>query len=80
MPLSPDQVEEIDILSLFDLSSHQQGIKVHSHIASGTDIAATKRLFEKGLVSKSDGGYLTTVGQHAAEHAQALATILKGNK
>lgn len=80
MSLSPNQVEEIDILLLFDLSSNQQGIKVHSHTASGTDIAATKRLFDKDLVTKADGGYLTTVGQHAAEHAQALATILAGKK
>jgi uncharacterized protein (TIGR02647 family) len=80
MSLSPNQIEEIDILLLFDLSSNQQGIKVHSHTASGTDIAATKRLFDKDLVTKTDGGYLTTVGQHAAEHAQALATILVGKK
>jgi uncharacterized protein (TIGR02647 family) len=78
MSLSPDQVEEIDILLLFDLSSNQQGIKVHTHTASDTDIAATKRLFDKSLVTQADGGYLTTVGQHAAEHAQALTTILGG--
>ena len=80
MSLSPNQIEEIDILLLFDLSSNQQGIKVHAHTASSTDIAATKRLFDKDLVTQTDGGYLTTVGQHAAEHAQALATILAGKE
>ncbi len=76
MSLSPEFIEEIDILLLFDLSSHQQGIKVHSHSASTTDIAATKRLFDKGLITQNDGGYLTTLGQHAAEHAQGLVQIL----
>ena len=76
MPLTPDAIEEIEILLLFDLSSHQQGIKVHAHSASHTDIEATKRLFNKGLITQSDGGYLTAVGLHAAEHAQGLVQIL----
>ena len=37
---------------------------------------AITRLHEKGLVSQADGGYLTSLGIDAAEHAQALLTIL----
>ncbi len=76
MSFTPDQIDELEILMLFDLSSHQQGIKVHSHTASSSDIDAAKRLFKKGLLTQTDGGYLTTLGQHAAGHVQALATIL----
>ncbi len=34
------------------------------------------RLHQKGLISAADGGYLTSLGLDAAEHAQALLTIL----
>ena len=32
---------------------------------------------ELGLVTQADGGYLTSLGLDAAEHAQALLTILR---
>ncbi len=68
-------IEELDILALFNLDTTQQGIKVHGS-AEPTAIAATQRLFKKGLISQSDGGYLTSLGRDAAEHAQSLLTIL----
>ena len=40
-------------------------------------IAATQRLFDKGLISLADGGYLTHLGLGVAEHVQALITVLK---
>jgi len=39
-------------------------------------IAAAKRLFDKGLISQNDGGYLTDLGVETAEHAQKMLTIL----
>jgi uncharacterized protein (TIGR02647 family) len=75
MDLTPELVEELHILTLFDLSSHQSGIKVH-HTAQAQSIAATKRLYTKGLLTREDGGYLTSLGLDAAEHAQGLMTIL----
>jgi len=75
MHYTKDQLAEIDILIQYNLDSTQQGIKVHSNAES--DIRhAIKRLFEKGLVTQSDGGYLTDLGRTAAEHAQALLLIL----
>jgi uncharacterized protein (TIGR02647 family) len=59
----------------FDLETSQQGIKVHKN-ADPQVIAATRRLHEKGLLTLVDGGYLTGLGRDAAEHAQALLTIL----
>lgn len=75
MDITPELVEELHILTLFDLSSTQSGIKVH-HTAESDAIAATRRLYQKGLLSRPDGGYLTGLGLDAAEHAQNLLTIL----
>ncbi len=77
MSFEPDRVEEIKILALFDLSSIQEGIKVHK-TAGANAIAATQRLHSQGLITLNDGGYLTPLGVRAAEHAQALLTILEG--
>jgi uncharacterized protein (TIGR02647 family) len=75
MVLTDELIEEIKILMHYNLSSIQEGIKVHGS-AKPEVISATERLFEKGLVSQSDGGYLTDLGVEAAEHAQAVLTIL----
>jgi len=37
-------------------------------------------LHAKGLTSQPDGGYLTSLGRDAAEHAQSLLTILSGER
>ena len=75
MPYTSDLVHELNTLIRFDLESGLQGIKVHKN-ADPDVIAATRRLHDKGLLSLADGGYLTGLGRDAAEHAQALLTIL----
>jgi len=75
MPFTPDLVAEVSVLLHFDLGSTQHGIKIHK-TASPEVIAATRRLHAKGLVTQSDGGYLTGLGHEAAEHVQAALTIL----
>ncbi|HQQ62037.1 MAG TPA: TIGR02647 family protein [Pseudomonadales bacterium] len=79
MPYSPDIIEELEILSLFDLSSTQSGIKIHKS-AMKTEVEAAKRLHRKGLITQADGGYLTTLGLEAAEHAESLCRILQAEK
>lgn len=69
-------VQEIDLLNLFDLNSIQHGLKIH-HEADPARIAAAQRLFDKGMISQVDGGYLTDRGLEAAEHAQALLRLLQ---
>lgn len=69
-------LDELHILALFNLATTQEGVKVHQHSAAANLVAATQRLFHKGLVTQEDGGYLTSLGLDAAEHAQALLTIL----
>lgn len=75
MSYTAEIVEELNILARYNLDSTQEGIKVHSS-AEVEVISAAQRLFEKGLISQADGGYLTNMGLSAAEHAQAALRIL----
>ncbi len=75
MSYTPELVAELEILALFNLANTQEGLKVH-HTAAPSAIAAAQRLHDKGLTTLNDGGYLTSLGLDAAEHAQALLTIL----
>ncbi len=75
MSFTPELIAELEVLALFNLDSSQEGIKVHSN-ASPALIAATTRLHDKQLTTQPDGGYLTSLGHDAAEHAQQLLTIL----
>ncbi len=75
MALSEELVAEINLLSLFNLETTQEGIKVHAH-ANPEAASAAQRLFEKGIISQQDGGYLTDLGIEVAEHAQKMLTIL----
>ncbi|MCF6252228.1 MAG: TIGR02647 family protein [Methylococcaceae bacterium] len=75
MALTAELIEEIKILTHYNLTSIQEGIKVHRS-AKPEVVAAANRLFEKGLISQADGGYLTDLGIEAAEHAQGVLTIL----
>ena len=75
MHFATDLIEELNTLLRFDLTTNQQGIKIHK--TADTDIiAATQRLHTKGLITQIDGGYLTPLGRDAAEQAQMLMTIL----
>lgn len=73
---TPDLIEELEMLALFDLNNHQAGLKVHNN-ASFKAQGAITRLHHKGLVSHPDGGYLTPRGLSAAEQAQGLLHALK---
>jgi uncharacterized protein (TIGR02647 family) len=75
MAFTPELVAELEILALFNLANHQEGLKVH-HNASTMTQDAIVRLHDKGLVSQADGGYLSSLGRDAAEHAQVLLSIL----
>lgn len=68
-------LEEIRLLLLFSQQSTYQGIKIHSN-ASQADQAAACRLFEKGLITQLDGGYLTDRGVEAVDHSQHLVALL----
>jgi uncharacterized protein (TIGR02647 family) len=75
VPYTPDLVHELNTLIRFDLASNLQGVKIHK-TADAAVIAATERLHGKGLLTQVDGGYLTSLGRNAAEHAQAALALL----
>ncbi|MEO1889424.1 MAG: TIGR02647 family protein [Cycloclasticus sp.] len=75
MKLDQDTFDELNVLLQFDLANTQQGIKIHNN-AEPNIISAVERLFNKGFVDKLDGGYLTSMGRIAAEHAQALTNLI----
>lgn len=76
MPYTQEIVDELNVLVRYNLTTTLEGLKVHK-TADPEIIAATKRLYGKGLVSQEDGGYLTNLGREAAEQAQAVLDILK---
>lgn len=75
MPISQQLNAEIRVLTLFNLDSSMEGIKVHQS-ADPETLAAIRRLHSKGLVTQADGGYLTDLGIHCAEHLQTALRIL----
>ncbi len=75
MSWNSEIVAELEVLCLYNLDSTQEGLKVHSS-AGAERVAAAQRLFEKGLISQDDGGYLTSLGLETAAHAQAVLTVL----
>lgn len=75
MPYTPELVDELNTLIRFDLESGQHGIKVHK-TADAQVIHAVNRLHAKGLITQADGGYLTSLGREAAEHAQTMLGLL----
>jgi len=68
-------IEELNLLLQFDSSTLDRGIKVHSN-ARQEVITACRRLFDRGLISQPDGGYLTDAGVEALAHVQSLAGLL----
>ncbi len=75
MQFNQDNLDELNILIRYNLTTTLEGIKVHK-TATPETIDATRRLFQKGLVTLEDGGYLTTIGHEAAEHAHALLGLI----
>jgi len=75
MPLSRELVAEMQVLRMFDTTTSQSGLKVHSE-ATAEIIAAAQRLFEKQLTTQVDGGYLTPLGYESSVHLQQLLQIL----
>lgn len=73
--LNQELFAEFNLLLRYPLSSSQRGLKIHSD-AEPSVIEAARRLFDKGLVSQSDGGYLTERGHLAASQLQNAASLL----
>ncbi|MDH5570368.1 MAG: TIGR02647 family protein [Gammaproteobacteria bacterium] len=75
MPFTNEQITEMEVLLHYNIDNTLEGIKVHK-TARPEVIEATRRLYQKGMLTLEDGGYLTDLGHETAEHAQALLTLL----
>ena len=75
MLFTASTTEELNLLLQFDNTTLDNGIKVHSG-ARQEVVSACQSLFNKGLVSQRDGGYLTDSGVEALAHVQVLAGLL----
>jgi len=71
MNLDPELIEELSLLQRFSLNSTAEGISI-SALGDPAVVAAAERLFEKGIISLSDGGHLTDNGREAVEHMNRL--------
>ncbi len=71
--LPAETIAELEFLARYDLGSYQSGIKVHND-APVDVISAAQRLYDKGMISQEDGGYLTDRG---IETAESLHRILQ---
>lgn len=76
MHLNPELIAELELLTLFNPDNTQEGLKIHQDAAPQM-IAAGTRLHAKGLISQTDGGYLTSLGLDAAEQLRTVLTILQ---
>ena len=76
MTVTPDMHAEMNLLLQFPTDSLLTGIKIH-HDADPSLISASERLYEKGLVTAVDGGYLTDAGIELVQHLQVLHSALK---
>lgn len=79
MAFSNQHLAEMNLLSMFSLSSINEGLKVHQHSASPEMVQAAERLYEKGLITQRDGGYLTSLGSEMADHLQRLLSVLSSD-
>ncbi|MCC6074981.1 TIGR02647 family protein [Pseudomonas sp. GCM10022188] len=76
MNLTPELIAELELLTLFNPDNSQEGLKIH-HDAAPQKVAAGERLHAKGLITKADGGYLTSLGLDATEQLRTVLTILQ---
>jgi len=67
--------DELQLLAKFPEESHLEGIKVHSD-ADHVFVVSAKSLFNKGLITQMDGGYLTDRGRELSVHLHEALTLL----
>lgn len=78
MPFTTELTQELNLILKFPNKSLLQGLKIHKD-AEPAMIDAAQRLFDKGIVTQPDGGYLTDFGHDLAEHAQVVQSALNSN-
>ena len=77
MSFTTDSIEELNLLLRYPETS-MEGLKIH-HDADAQIVAAAQNLFDKGLTTQKDGGYLTDLGRSAFECAMSLQNLIAAN-
>ena len=67
--------EEMKLLAKFPEKSQLEGLKVHKD-ADQSVVQAAQSLFNKGLTSQHDGGYLTDSGLEVTSHLHHVLIAL----
>ena len=75
MTIKQEIINELEVLLRFNLETTQEGIKVH-HDTRPELIEAAKNLFNKGLLTQQDGGYLTDLGHEVVEHLHTALNLI----
>ncbi len=73
---SNNLLEEMKLLAQFPEESHLEGLKIHNN-ASETIKTSAQSLFNKGIISQVDGGYLTDSGREMAEQLHNVLGVLE---
>lgn len=76
MHLDSELIEELNLLMRYRMTSTPGGGIEIGQAAEPAVVAAAKRLFEKGIIEKADGGVLTDSGRQAVEHLTRLLNQL----
>ncbi|ESP94484.1 MULTISPECIES: TIGR02647 family protein [Pseudoalteromonas] len=76
MAFDTQLMAELELLAKFPRSSLHQGLKIHSS-ADQSILAAAERLFDKGVIDRPDGGYLTDLGHDLLAHIDQVHGALK---
>ncbi len=71
MHIDPELIGELNLLNRINLNSSAEGINIPA-TGDPAVVAAAGRLFEKGIISRADGGHLTDSGREAVEHMNRL--------
>ena len=75
MQFNAQMLDQLNLLLMFPTDSLMQGLKIHQD-ADPSVIEAAKSLYDLGVISLPDGGYLTDLGLDLIEHAQILKSAL----
>lgn len=72
MHIDSELIEELNLLMRYRMTSTPGGGIEIGQAAKPAVIAAAKRLFDKGLIERADGGVLTDDGRQAVDSLSRL--------
>ncbi len=74
MHIDPELIDELNLLRRFSMGG-PVAMDLHDN-PDAAIVAAAGRMYEKRLITQSDGGKLTDKGREAIEHMERLFNLL----